>query len=128
MTLNTRAQRLRDELGITSGRELADHIDAPAVIYFLVRGDGTDQDDPRAEVHFKDVDGNAVTRVFRPSPLAQGRVSVMRKDCIQQATNYAREELDLSDWRRTVFQHCWLPAESIEKIQDELDSPVPESA
>lgn len=116
---NPLQDRLR-ALGIHNGRQLADHVDAPASIFFLLsQVDG--KEDLHAELHYRE-HGIHQVQTFRPGPLAvrSGRISKKRNDCVQQAKDWAAYELKISDWRRTAFQSCWLPAESIAKIQAEL--------
>lgn len=122
MTASTPTVRQQLEaLGIQNGRQLADHVQAPAAIFFLLTKDGHGKEDLHAELHYTE-HGTAHVETFRPGPLAvqSGRISRKRTDCVQQAKDWAAHELKISSWRRTVFPSCWLPTESIERIQREL--------
>lgn len=119
MSTNALVQRLR-QLGISNGRALADHVQAPAVIYFLMTERGSRTDSPRAELHYTDAEGVSHVEVFHPSQLNGGPLPALRKNCIAQAVERASTHLGLPDWRRTAFQHCMLPSACIDRIQAEL--------
>ena len=111
---STLVQRLR-EMGIHNGHDLAKHVEAPAVIYFLLTSKEASYH-PRVRLHW----GDGQNRYFEPAEASRGKLSTIRKDCIAQAIEYAAEHLGEPHWRRSVFQHCWLPSASIDKIQAEL--------
>lgn len=118
VTASNPIQERLEALGIMNGRQLADHVQAPASILFLTKGkDG--EDDPRAELHYRE-HGSHLVQTFRPAEDVSKRIGQMRASCVQQAKNWAAHELKLSDWRRAAFPSCWLPTESIAKMQAEL--------
>lgn len=119
-------------MGIRSGRKLADHVQAPAVIYFFMRDRDSDRDDPRAELHYwaYDDDGDyKEVEVFR-SIVRQANsrlpMSKLRQQVVDQAKAYAAEELDIpvSAWHGAPFANCWLPRESLNKIREEIGIPL----
>lgn len=104
------------ERGITSGRKLARHVEAPAVIYFLLKASDGRGDDPRAELHFQ-----GITRVYRPSGERSGMtVRDMRLETTEDAMDDAETLMGLDDWRKTPFSNCWLPVESMNRMRGEL--------
>lgn len=116
---STLTNRLR-AMGIHNGRQLAEHVDAPAVMYFLVRGPGGN-DDPRTELHYRDGDVWKIES-FHPDALSLGRLSTIRANCNAQAVAWAAERLGLPEWRRAAFPHCLLPSACIAQMQAEMES------
>jgi hypothetical protein len=111
----TIADMLR-ERGITSGRKLAQHVEAPAVIYFLLKGEKGRGEDPRAELHFQ-----GIVRTYRPEGDTSGMtVRSMVLQTTRAAEDDAYQLMGLNDWRKTPFSNCWLPGESINRMREEL--------
>jgi len=120
MTTTSKLVQRLNRMGITNGRELADRVSAPAVIYFLLTEGPNNRENPRAELHYRDREGMAHVKVFTPDAASVGRLSAIRRSCLEQAQQWASEELSIVDWRRAGFQHCWLPGASITRIRQEL--------
>lgn len=133
MTTTTSAmiERLKT-MGIRNGRKLAEHVEAPAIIFFFMRDRTTGKDDPRAELRYwaYDDDGDyEETEVFRlPPELAKPGMTVsrIRKNLVDQAKAYAVEELEipLEVWHGAPFANCWLPRESLNRIREEMGIPL----
>lgn len=110
-----------EEKGIINGRKLAKHLDAPAVIYFLLR----DGNGPRAELHFRvslpEQESKWLVRQYRPDT-ACGPMSIrdMRLSTTERAMEDAKDVLGLDDWRKSPFSNCWLPVESMNLMRQEL--------
>lgn len=124
-------------MGITNGRKLADHVNAPAVIYFFMRDRENNENDPRAELRYwaYDDDGDyQSTEVFRPaegsSENAWMPVRKLRQDVVDQAKAYAAEELEIpvDSWRGAPFANCWIPRESLNIIREEIGVPLIEES
>lgn len=111
--------------GITSGRKLAKHTEAQAVIYFLLRDAEGHGNDPRAELHFRvtmpDQDPKWMVRQYRPDT-RHGSMSVrdMRMETTERAQDDAGDLLGLNEWTKAPFSNCWLPVESMNRMRQEL--------
>jgi hypothetical protein len=115
VSTNVLADQLKKK-GITSGRRLAEHTDAEAVIYFLAK-DEEGNNNPRAELH--DLLDKSPLRVYRPDEDVR-TLSVARQQTLAKAVADATELWGLSDWRKTPFSNCWLPVEAINIMRHEL--------
>lgn len=112
-SVNPIAETLK-KMGITSGRKLADHTRAQAVIYFLAK-DEQGENSPRAVLYL-----NGKKTVYRPQGRDGGTLSAIRHQTVGRAQKDAAEQLGLDDWRRTPFSNCWLPVDSINRMRAEL--------
>lgn len=110
---------LLKRLGITSGRKLAEHTDARAVIYFLAK-DSNGGNDPRAELRFRDQTGTEHVLAFRPDFRFGKGDGAIRRETLETAKVCAADLLGLDDWRKTPFSNCWLPVEAINRMRAEL--------
>lgn len=120
MTTTSKLVQRLNRMGITNGRELAARVSAPAVIYFLLTEGPNNRENPRAELHYRDPQGASQMKLFTPDAASAGRLSAIRRSCLEQAQKWACDELSIVDWRRAGFQHCWLPGVSIARIRQEL--------
>jgi hypothetical protein len=129
---NAMSERLKT-MGITNGRKLADHVNAPAVIYFFMRGRDNGENDPRAELRYWAYDDNGEyqgTEIFRPAPgmpeSAWVTVKKLRQNVVDQAKAYAAEELEIpvDTWHGAPFANCWIPRDSLNIIREEIGFPL----
>lgn len=116
---NSLARLLRAR-GITNGRKLADHVDAPAVIYFLAK-DSDNNNRPRAELHYTR-NGSRVVSTHLPRQDVLTTLSERRQETVEAAQSVARDLLGVPEWRKAPFGNCWLPRESINRMREELGS------
>jgi hypothetical protein len=115
VSTNVLADKLRS-MGITSGRKLAEHTDAEAVIYFLAK-DEHGNNNPRAELH--DLLDKAPVTVYWPDEDVR-TLSAARQQTLKEAVADATRRWKLGDWRKTPFSNCWLPVEAINLMRVEL--------
>lgn len=107
-------RRALEDHGITSGSMLADHMEAPAVIFFF-GGRGK----PYAELRVWDGQGDMVTRKFQ-SPYPNMSMAEARRKTVAAAREEAKEMLGLEGWTKSPFDNCWLPQEVLLKAREEF--------
>jgi len=107
------------EAGITSGAQLAEHLKAPAVIFFFAGKDKR----PHAELRWWDAQRSMkVSNHWPNSPLMT--VGTARRRTVEAARQEAQVYLSIFEWSRSPFSNCWLPTENLQRARKEfLETP-----
>jgi hypothetical protein len=101
--------------GITNGTLLAEHMQAPAAIFFLVGRSGL----PVAELRSWDDQRRKTVSLHRPD---SHRMSTgdARRMTVEAAKAEALKRLSVMGWSRAPFSNCWLPTDVLKAARREF--------
>lgn len=110
------------KFGITTGLQLAEHVQCPAVILFRA-GDRVAV--PHAELRYWDETGMEQISMHLPRHPTTMSMAAMRRKTVEEAQGKATEELGLAEWSRSPFPNCWMPSEYLRKARERYMESAP---